>query len=114
MRRSRLSVALVLLSLAFVCFISAPVLSVEDPWDVDGGGQGDTSGDSGASPDTTGVSDDPIFRNSDDGGFNPGWLGQLYIDLSYQVTLYFVKGSGSSPLTVQVSAREAGGDDAAK
>ncbi len=54
MRRKGLVATLLMLSLAFVCLIFSPVLSAEDPWDVDTGHSGHGGlGDSGDSSDTT-------------------------------------------------------------
>jgi hypothetical protein len=77
MRTSRVSALLLLIALAFVCFVSAPVLSGEHPWDAD------DTGTDGADSDTLLVvtSTDTATTNSmapgssgDDIG---GLIGQL-------------------------------------
>ena len=80
MRDKTLIVAVMLLALAFVCFISAPVTFAEDPWDVDGAGGTDTNdsdNDQGEDPpDTTDVLE-PLELLPDPGG-NPYWLDVVW------------------------------------
>jgi len=54
--RSKLSiVAMLLLAFAGVCFVCTPAMSIEDPWDVDGGSSND--GGLGSDGDDTDTSD---------------------------------------------------------
>ena len=90
MKSSRLIVAIMLLSLTLVCFISAPVFSGDDPWDVDGdmGGGSGSDGDSIELPpgDSLIIQDD----HSIGGGFGPDWLSGLSFQVSYQIIKYFL------------------------
>lgn len=83
MRRKSLVAMMLVLSLAFVCLISVPVSSAEDPWDVDTGhgnnGDMGNTGDGDDAADTSVVIiDDPEGRfgsaGGDDSGFFDGSL----------------------------------------
>ena len=89
MKGSRLIAAIMLLSLALVCFISAPVFSGDDPWDVDGdgGGGSGSDGDSILPP----PGDTLVFEGTHSIGddLGPDWLSGLAFQLSYEIITYF-------------------------
>ena len=114
MRGSRLFAAIMLLSLIFVCFISAPVFSVEDPWDVDGDGSG--SGGEGDNPDTITPGDgDSLLTIT--GGEESNWPSDWFMDwmgcISYQVirriASYYSAPSGSTEDKAESSAGQSVG-----
>ncbi len=109
MKGSRLFAAIMLLSLIFVCFISAPVFSVEDPWDVDGDGGG--SGGEGSNPDTTVVQDNDsllMITGGEESNWLPDWFTNWMNYLSYQVirhvASYYDALSGSAKDKTESSA----------
>ena len=88
MKGSRLIVAILLLSLALVCFISAPVFSGDDPWDVDG----DSDNGSGSNDDI--ISPPPVDSLIVVGTTSIGedndydWLSGLVFQISYEIITY--------------------------
>lgn len=89
MKGTKLMTAMLLLSVAFVCFISAPVMSVEDPWDVDGGSDGGGGGFGGAGDDQDTIVDpDGILQRTNPGGEPDGggdWLWYFGTDLFFGI-----------------------------
>lgn len=84
MKRSKLVVLLLLLSLAFSSFVSVGVVSAENPWDADAPGSSGTS-DTSAAPTTD------IRPGSGSGtGFDAfqSWLVQVYVRIYFQATSY--------------------------
>lgn len=97
MKGSRLLAAIMLLSLALVCFISAPVFSGDDPWDVDGdnsGGGGGSDGDTIAPP----PGDSLTFEETTaiGGDFGPDWLSGLAFQFSHEIIKYFFGGNNDA------------------
>lgn len=88
MRRNGLMATMLVLSLAFVCLIAAPILAVEDPWDVDTGSNGHGGiGDGGDPPDTTDV---VIIDIADRFGSAGDGSGDWVKDLVWQASLSIV------------------------
>ena len=109
MRGSKLFIAIMLLSLIFVCFISAPVFSVEDPWDVDGNDGG--AGGEGANSDTTvteGGDSLLTITGSEESNWLPDWFTDWMSCISYQmirhVASYYDALSGSTKDKTESSA----------
>ena len=96
MKGSRLIAVILLLSLALVCFISAPVFSGDDPWDVDndGGGGSGSDGDSVVPP----PGDSQLFEGTTSIGddFGPDWLSGLAFQLSYDIITYLIGGDNEA------------------
>ena len=90
MRNSILIMAIMLLSLVFVCFNSVPVFSAEDPWDVDNGNG--NSGDSGSDTDSTesGSELEVVFFVSGGDDFSLDWFTEFVFQLSYVIATYCV------------------------
>lgn len=101
--------AVLLLSLALICFISAPALSIEDPWDVDGDNNDGGMGGFGDQwlPDTAEiVIEDPLpFHGG--GSSTSGWI---LLDISFTIAKQLIL--GSNPAVYQVSAEVGGGTSA--
>lgn len=97
MKGPRLIAAILLLSIALVCFISTPVFSGGDPWDVDG----DSGGGSGSDSDSTVVPDgiDPFDEGTDQigGGYSLDWLSGLAFQWTSQVITYVLGNDAWSP-----------------
>ena len=113
MKRPRTIAAILLLSIAFVCFISAPVLSGGgDPWDVDGDapddGSGSDDGDGGVDPFTDEETDQI------DDGYNPDWLSGLAFGWTYQFITYVLGDEDTSSDSMRVVEEESGGHVAAQ
>ncbi len=112
MKGTKLILLVMVLSLTLVCFFSAPALSVEDPWDVDGGHSDGGLGGNGEDmpPDTSLiVPEDPRpFHDANSGT----WRIWLWLDVSYPVfkQWYF---SGLL-ITTRVVAEATGGDKSAR
>lgn len=96
MKGSRLLAAIILLSLALVCFISAPVFSGDDPWDVDGdqGGGLGSDGDTIAPP----PGDSLTYEGTTTigGDFGPDWLSGLAFQFSHEIIKYFFGGDNDA------------------
>ena len=110
MKGSRNIAALMLLSLALICFISAPALSIEDPWDVDGddnnqGGMG-SFGDQWL-PDTSEIVLEDVLPFHGGTSSTTGWV---WIDVTYTIAKQLLLGSNAS--VYQVSADMGGGTSA--
>lgn len=81
MKRSKLVVFLMLLSLAFSWFVSVGVVSAENPWDADSPGSTGSS-DTSSAPTTD-------IRPGDSGsGFDAfyDWLVQVFVAVYFQAT----------------------------
>ena len=110
MTSPRTIAAILLLSIAFVCFISAPVLSGGgDPWDVDGDAPDDGSGsDDGADGDVDPFTDEG--EDQADGGFGPDWLSGLAFGWTYQFITYVTGDEDKSSDSMREVVEESGGD----
>ncbi|MDH3891390.1 MAG: hypothetical protein OEV49_09930 [candidate division Zixibacteria bacterium] len=112
MKGSRLIAAIMLLSLALVCFISAPVLSVEDPWDVDDTGGGDdgngSDGDSIVPPPGDSLNFEGTTSIGD--GFGPDWLSGFAFQLSYEIVTYIFGGENETSDEKRVVVEESSGN----
>lgn len=103
MKSNRLIVAMMLLSFAFACFISAPALHAEDPWDVDsadnGGGSG-FGGSGGSDPsDSTVIEAGPVDPFGSVSPSGDDWLGRFLWEVSFDVAMQlisFMEESGAS------------------
>ncbi len=111
MKRPRTIAAILLLSIAFVCFISAPVLSGGgDPWDVDGDAPDDGSGsDDGGDDPFTDEESDQI-----DGGYNPDWLSGLVFGWTYQFITYVIGDEDTSSDSMREVEEVSSGSAAAR
>lgn len=89
MKGLRLLAAIMLLTLALVSFISAPVFSGDDPWDVDGdqGGGSGSDGDSILPPPGDSLFFGGTYTIGDD--FGPDWLSGFAFQVSYEIITYF-------------------------
>jgi hypothetical protein len=109
MKGPKLLAAIMLLSLALVCFISAPVFSGDDPWDVDG----DAGGGSGSDGDTIApVPDSLTFEETHSIGddFGPDWLSGLAFQFSHEIIKYFFGGDNETPSKKRVVVEESSGN----
>lgn len=109
MKSSRLLATILLLTFALMCFISAPVFSGDDPWDVDSGSGGAGGGDDIIVPPPPG--DSLVFgtTSSVDDGFDPGWLFGYAYQLSYDVIKYFFGGNDDTSDKNRVAVEEGSG-----
>ena len=113
MRDKTLLVAVMLLSLAFVCFVSAPVTLAEDPWDVDGNGGGsDHSNDEDPPPDSNSIFE-PFEHIAPDPGDNPDWLDILLWQLTHGFAISLTGTTGGANAHA-AAAGTAGGGSAAR
>ena len=89
MSATRVTALMVLFAFAVVCFFSAPVQSIEYPWDADGGNQGSSGDGSGTGiPDTIIVIDINPSVSSYSPGSDPDWIGSVW----FQITFWTVNG----------------------
>ncbi len=111
MKSPRTIAAILLLSIAFVCFISAPVLSGGgDPWDVDGDDSNDGYGGDDDDLDPIPVEEvDQI-----DGGFGPDWLSSLAVEWTYQFITYVLGDDDEFSDSMRVVVEESSGNVAAQ
>jgi len=94
-----------------ICFISAPALSIEDPWDVDGdnnheGGMG-SFGDQWLPDTSETVLEDPLPFN---GGTSSSTTGWVWIDITLTIAKQLILGSNAA--VYQVSADMGSGTSA--
>jgi hypothetical protein len=110
MKGSRLIVAILLLSLALVCFISAPVFSGDDPWDVDG----DSNNGAGKNGDITPPPPvDPfvvVGTTSIGEVYDYDWLSGLVFHISYEVITYILGDDNKSSEGTRVEIAESCGN----
>ncbi|MEA3296349.1 MAG: hypothetical protein U9R56_00610 [candidate division Zixibacteria bacterium] len=111
MKNSTLIAAVMLLSLVFVCFISAPVFSAEDPWDVDNGN--DNSGSTPES-DSTVIDEDVMFYVNDGDDSSSGWFTEFVFKLSYVIATYCVDEDNQQSSTSVVTAEKPDADSAVR
>ena len=79
---------LMLLAIACLCFLTVPAFAIEDPWDVDGGGEGGSSEDPGPQPDSSGLAlDDEFVRSDPIGSISPSDISGHMHRVSYFVTM---------------------------
>lgn len=79
---------LMLLAIACLCFLTGPAFAIEDPWDVDGGGEGGSSEDPGPQPDSTDlVVGDDLIRADPIGSMSPSDISGYMHRISYYVTM---------------------------
>ncbi len=90
MKGTRLIAAILLLSLALVCFISAPVFSGDDPWDVDGSSGNGSGNDGDIIIPPPGDSITLDGTRTDGNGFGSDWLTGITYRISYQIITYFL------------------------
>jgi len=65
-----------------------PAFAIEDPWDVDGGGEGGSSEDPGPQPDSSDlVLDDEFVRSDPIGSISPSDISGYMHRVSYHVTM---------------------------
>jgi len=83
MKRSKLVVLLMLLTLAFSWFVSVGVVFAENPWDADGPGQAGSS-DTSSSPTTNIRPIGDILLHPDGLDVFRGWLLQVYFRVHVQ------------------------------
>ena len=118
MKSSKLIVAMMLLSFAFACFISAPALHAEDPWDVDSANDGHGSGFGGSGggdpADTTSIMVDPDDPFGSAGSDDGDWLGRFLWDVSLNVALQLISFTEELGNTGGIDAGVTGGDLAAR
>ena len=111
MKKPRTIAAILLLSIAFVCFISAPVLSGGgDPWDVDGDAPDDGSGSDDGDLDP--FTDEGVDQIDDD--FGPDWLSGLAFEWTYQFITYVLGDDDKSSDSMRVVVEDSSGNVAAQ
>ena len=114
MKGSKLIVTMLLLTLALFCFISAPVFSGDDPWDVDGDSE-DGSGSNGTiidppPVDPLGVMGTRSIVEDDD----YDWLSGLAFQISYEIITYIFGNEDKTSEGTRVEVQESSGNVAAQ
>ena len=107
MKGPRTIAAVLLLLIACVCFISTPVLSGGDPWDVDGDGPSD-----GSDGDIDPLTDEEVDQI--DVGYGPDWLSGLAFGWAYQIITYVLGDDDMSSDSMRVVVEESSGNVAAQ